>query len=230
MNKIKPLSTEQTKKNFQEACNIENRDAKFGRTLLKEENDVRKFILAQTPILGQIPSIDEIKEAFTHFSDEEVNVILNKLDQLDVIHLDNDKTAIAAAYPFSGSETHHMITLKEEGYKKIYSMCAIDALGICFMFNCDISIDSKCHHCGEKIEIEIKDNEIIFLRPKNMVVWHDAEYTCCAASSICRNINFFSSEQHFTEWRKEKPGRKGYLLQIQEAFYLGKLYFENRLE
>ncbi len=109
-------------------------------------------------------------------------------------------------------------------------MCAIDALGIGFMFDCDISIGSKCHHCGKRIEIEIKDNEIIFLKPENVVVWCDMEYSCCAATSLCKNINFFSSKQHFTEWQQGKQKRKGSLLQIQEAFYLGQLFFDRRLE
>lgn len=99
-----------------------------------------------------------------------MDAVLNKLDQLDIIHLNNDKTTIAAAYPFSGSETSHTVALKREGYKKIYAMCAIDALGVCFMFDCNVSIDSRCCNCSEKIEIEIEDNEIIFLKPKSTVV------------------------------------------------------------
>ena len=205
-------------------------NAKFGRTLLKEENDVRRFILVQAPVLGRIPAIDEISQAFSQFPNEKIAAVLNKLDQADVIHLDKNKKTIAAVYPFSGSETSHRVTLKRKGYKKIYAMCAIDALGVCFMFNCDVSIESGCHHCGEQTEIEIKDNEIIFLKPENVVVWCDMEYSCCAATSLCRNINFFSSEQHFTEWQKGKPKRKGDLIQIQEAFYLGKSFFERRLE
>ena len=220
-----PQPTERAKSIFQGVCV----DAKFGRTLSNEENNVRKFILTQSPALGRIPSIDEIRKAFTQFPNEKINTLLNNLDQLDVIHLDDDKTAIAAAYPFSGSETPHIVTLKGERSKKIYAMCAIDALGICFMLNCDLSIESACYHCGESIEIEIKNNEIISMMPENIAVWCDAEYSCCAATSVCRNWNFFSSEQHFIEWKKEKNGRKGKLLQIGEAFYLGKLFFSNRI-
>ena len=109
-------------------------------------------------------------------------------------------------------------------------MCAIDALGMSFMFDCDVSIESLCNHCGERIEIEVKDNKIIFLNPKHPVVWCDMEYSCCAATSLCKNTNFFSSEKHYEDWQKGKPIRKGDLLQIQEAFYLGKLFFENRLD
>ena len=205
-------------------------NGKFGRTLKKEENDIRKFILIQSPVLGRIPSIDEIKIEFNQFPDEKVIAILNKLDEIDVIHLSDDKKVINAAYPFSNSKTSQIVTLRGETYNKIYAMCAIDALGICFMFDCDVTIDSKCYYSGERIKIEIKDNEIILLKPKNIVVWCDMEYSCCAATSLCKNINFFSSKFHFSKWQKEKPVRKGYLLPLQEAFYLGKLFFENRLD
>ncbi|MHA2431313.1 MAG: alkylmercury lyase family protein [Promethearchaeota archaeon] len=204
-------------------------DSKFGKTLSIDENEIREFILKKSPLLGRIPSIDEIKKEFNQFPKEKVLTILNKLDKLDVIHLSDDKKSINAAYPFSGSKTPQTVKLKGEKYKKIYAMCAIDALGVCFMFGCDVNIDSRCYYSDERIKIEIKDNKIIMLKPKNTIVWCDMEYSSCAATSLCKNINFFSSKSHFAEWRKEKSNRKGYLLTIQEAFYLGKLFFEKRL-
>ena len=227
---IKAESTERAESIFQFSCDIEDMDAKFGKSLSKEENDIRKFILTQSPVLGRIPTIDIIKKEFNQLPNEEVIIILNKLDRLDAIHLNSDNNIIDAAYPFSDSKTSQMVTFKGKGYKSIYAMCAIDALGVCFMFDCDVTIVSKCYHCDERINIDIKDNEIILLKPNNIVVWCDMEYSCCAATSLCKNINFFSSKFHFIEWQKGKPTRKGHLLQIQEAFYLGKLFFENRLD
>lgn len=227
---IKPEPTDIARNIYQEEEVIENFDAKFGKILSKEENVIRKFILRQSPVLGEIPSLEHIKKEFTQLSDEKVDEILSKLDQFDIIHLNDDKTSIAAAYPFSGSKTSHIVTIKNHRYKKIYSMCAVDALGVCFMFNCDVSIASHCHHCKEEVKIEIMDNKINYFKPKNIVVWYDREYSCCAAISQCKNINFFSSEQHFNDWQKGKPRRKGNLLQLQDAFYFGKKYFENRLK
>ncbi|KKK69529.1 hypothetical protein LCGC14_2933110, partial [marine sediment metagenome] len=161
---------------------------------------------------------------------EEIQAILKKLDKIDVIHLeDGSKTEIVAAYPFSGYKTDHLIKFRKEQYKDIYSLCAVDALGISFMLDCDLSIKSKCLHCNDELNIIIEDNEIVYLNHENVVVWFDMEYSCCAATSICNNINFFSSLHHFKEWQHNKPTRKGSLLQIQEAFYIGKLFFDNRL-
>lgn len=229
MSSIKPEPTERAKKIFQEACYTENMEAKFGRTLTSEENVVRKFILSQTPTLGRVPSVVEISEEFSHFNKGKIEEILNELDRFDAIHLDESKTKIIAAYPFSGSATSHKVSFRRKEYKSIFAMCAIDALGISFMFDSDVSIESLCFHCEEKIEIDVQDEEIISLNPKGTVVWCDMEYSKCAATSLCRNINFFSSDEHFEKWQKGKSKRRGHLLQIAEAFYLGKLFFKERI-
>jgi hypothetical protein len=214
---------------FQQACDNENMSAKFGQTLSSLENRVRRFILTRAPILGRLPFITEVKQHFTQISERKITIILSKLDKLDVIHLTNEQTAISAAYPFSGKTTHHSVIFKDQPFKPLYAMCAIDALGVGFMFKCDVVIESKCNHCNEKIEVGIENYEIVSLKPKNLVVWGDMEYSHCAATSVCKNINFFSSEDHFDRWCEKFPTRNGTLLQIQEAFYLGKLFFENRL-
>lgn len=227
---LKPEPTNRAEEIFQEACTVENMEAKFGRKLSSDANRIRNFVLTQSPLLGRIPYIHEIKKEFERLKKGRVDAILSELDKVDAIHLDDDNKNIDAAYPFSGSETFHQVHLKKEGFKTVYAMCAIDALGISFMFDCDVSIESRCHHCEECIEIGIRDNVIFLLNPKDTLVWCDMEYSCCAATSLCKNTNFFSSEKHFEEWQREKQRRKGSLLAIQEAFYLGKLFFENRLE
>ncbi|MHA2231521.1 MAG: alkylmercury lyase family protein [Candidatus Hodarchaeales archaeon] len=227
---IEPEATERVKHLFHEACCIEDMDAKFGKTLSAEENAVRRFILTQAPVLGRIPSLEELRQAFTHHLPDQLTTILAKLDQLDVLHLADDKTAIVAAYPFSGPETAHRVTIKSKDSKPIFAMCAVDALGISFMFNSDVSIESKCFHCEDTIRVDIKNNRITALTPDNIVVWGDMEYCDCAATSVCKNINFFSSEEHFADWQRENPRRRGELLQPGEALYLGKLFFENRLK
>jgi len=227
---IKPELSEKVKKIYQAACSLEDMDGKLGIGLSKDENSIRHYILSQSPILGRIPSIEDINKEFSRMNKEDIQAILKTLDKIDVIHLDEEsKTKIGAAYPFSGHKTAHLIKFRKEQYKDIYSMCAVDALGINFMLDCDLSINSKCLHCNDDINIKIEDNEIIYHNHENIMVWFDMEYSCCAATSICNNINFFSSTHHFKEWQHNKPTVKGSLLQIQEAFYLGKLFFEKRL-
>jgi hypothetical protein len=229
INTIKPKPTKRTRDIFQVEYSQKEKFS-LRKTLTKKEDEIRRFILAQTPILGEIPSIDRIMRSFNQISKQEMETILDRLDQMDYIHLNSEKTAIESSYPFSGIETSHIVSINKKGYKKTYAMCAIDALGISFMLDCDVSIASKCYHCDDKVEIEIKNNEIISLKPKDVVVWFDQDYESCAATSCCPNTNFFSSKQHFDEWQKGKIQRKGDILQIQEAFYLGKLIFEDRIK
>ncbi|MHA2280368.1 MAG: alkylmercury lyase family protein [Promethearchaeota archaeon] len=228
--KIKPKSSKITNIIFQNACNTEDLNAKFGISLSSEENNVRHYVLAQTPILGRIPAINEINSNFRHLSEDTFRKIINRLDEVDAIHLNESKTMIEAAYPFSGLKTDHLVKFNKDSLKNIYAMCAIDALGIPFMINSNIEINSKCFHCDDEVNIEIVNHEITSVTSKGLVVWGHMDYSCCAATSLCNNINFFSSEQHFEEWEKRIGKKKGYLLQIQEAFYLGKLFFENRLK
>lgn len=228
---IKPELTDKAKKIYEATCCLENMEGKFGQGLSKDENSIRHYILSQSPILGRIPSIEVINKEFSQMNQEEIQAILKTLDGVDAIHLDDEnKTKIVAAYPFSGYKTAHLIKFRKNEYKDIYSMCAVDALGISFMLKCDLSINSKCLHCDEEVKIKIENNEITNLNHENIVVWFDMEYSCCAATSLCKNINFFSSALHFKEWQNNNSTRKGSLLKIQEAFYLGKLYFEKRLD
>jgi hypothetical protein len=229
VNNIKPEPTQRTRDIFKAEYSQKEKFS-LRKTLTREEDQVRRFILIQTPIMGRIQSIDELMESFNQILKQEMEIILDRLDQMDYIHLNQERTAIESSYPFSGIETSHIVTLKKEGYKKVYAMCAVDALGVCFMLNCDVSIVSKCYHCNDKVEIEIKNNEIVSLKPNDVVVWFDQEYSCCAATSCCPYTNFFSSQQHFDKWQEGKINRKGEVLQIQEAFYLGKLIFEDRME
>jgi len=227
---MKPESSERTNIIFQHSLETENIDAKLGVSLSNEENSIRRYILTQAPILGKLPTISMIRENFSDISKEKFVKIIDHLDEIDAIHLNENKTMIEAAYPFSNLKTAQLIKFKEKSYKDIYAMCAIDALGIPFMLNSGIFIKSKCFHCDDGIDIEIEDHEIINLYPENTVVWCHMEYSCCAATSLCNNINFFSSVQHFEEWQQNNKKSKGFLIQIQEAFHLGKLFFGKRLQ
>ena len=48
--RIKPEFTALAKNLYQTACNFENMDLKHGKGLSKEENNIRRYILIQSPI------------------------------------------------------------------------------------------------------------------------------------------------------------------------------------
>lgn len=88
---LNPESTVRAENIFEEACSIENMEAKFGKTLTEEANDIKRYILSRTPVLGRIPSMDEITKSFNNLPKERVYTILTNLDQVDVIYLDRNE-------------------------------------------------------------------------------------------------------------------------------------------
>ncbi len=214
---------------FDATCKIENMDNKFGKSLSEKENHIRKFILSQTPVFGFILQIKELLVNFNNFNKNELNNILLKFNELDIIHLSDDNSVISAAYPFSNVKTKHIINFKGNHFKQVYAMCAIDALGIPFMFNTDLKIYSECFYSNEKIEIVITNKLIDSVTPEETMVWYDMELSCCAAENQCSKLNFFSSIENFEKWKKLNESRNGYLLNLYEALYLGERFFKNRL-
>ena len=62
------------------------------------------------------------------------------------------------AYPVSGPETVHRVTLKDG--RRFSSMCAIDAMGTSFTFGQDVEIQDQCAMTGEAIRLRIQDGKI----------------------------------------------------------------------
>jgi hypothetical protein len=194
------------------------------RGLSHEEDRVRRYILQEFPRLGRAPTREEIEGAF-EMSRGEVAQILDKLGGLDIVYMREGN--ILGAYPFSSVPTAHLVTL-EEG--KAHAMCAIDALGAPFMFKQNATIESSCAHCGEKIRIKVREGKIAERDPRGIVVWAGLKCSGHAATSLCTTLIFLCSEDHLKGWREENPDEEGKSLSLSEALYVGKGFFEHRLE
>ena len=79
----------------------------------------------------------------------EVSAAVARLDEKDLV-LVRDRQ-ILLAYPFAGSATPFELRLSDGG--KRYAVCAIDALGVPALLGQAVTIRSRCHHCGEALEI-----------------------------------------------------------------------------
>ncbi len=201
-------------------------DSKWGRTLAPEEDEIRRFILMEFPDLGRAPTNSEIAEALS-LRGEEVERVLKKLHESDIIYMEDG--VVLAAYPFSSKPTVHKVTLKGGTPREAYALCAIDALGIPFMYGEDVDIESACVHCGEGISIKIKDGSIVEQHPEGALVWIGLRYASHAATSLCTSLVFLHSKEHLEDWRSENPGEEGRALTLAEGMYVGKALFEGRL-
>lgn len=193
------------------------------RQLSVPENCVRKYILIEYTRLGTAPSIETIKEKF---QDMNVDRILEKLDTLDFIYLNVDKTRIECSYPFSSRKTVHEV--KMDG-THVYCMCAIDALGVPFMIGKDITIHSRCGFSGESITIQIENKKIVSRSHRDIWVWASLDRCGKSADSCCKRILFFTSD-NLDKWVKVHPEEKDVSLSLSEAFFISQYLFEDFLE
>ena len=97
---------------------------------------------------GPIP-VSEVEAAFPAWPATAVREELATLDEKDLIVV--AEQAIRLAYPFSATPTPFAVTLADG--RERFACCAIDALGIAAMLDSRIGIRTRCHHCGEPLEL-----------------------------------------------------------------------------
>ena len=156
-------------------------------------------------------------------SDESINDLLSELDAKDIINFKDGE--VKSAYPFSAKPTKHELLIDGN---KVYSLCAIDALGTPFMLNKDVTINSVCSYCDRPITIEVI-NQKLNTDHKDLTVWIPIKkIEGKVAETFCPEMDFFCSEEHAKVWQ-EKVGYRGIILTVQQALDLGKNFFEDFL-
>lgn len=191
-----------------------------------KEATVWRFVITQYPVLGRAPSHREIALALGFSRDTEVQAILERLQKLDVLCLSPDSQQIQSAYPFSTVPTNHVVRFVDwPQAKAAYVMCAVDALGIPFLFQRDVEITSSCPYCARPLAIKACNFQIVERDPVETVVWVAETRTECAATSICPTLNFFCSPGHVEAWRKAAAKETGAVLSLGEALFVAKGLF-----
>lgn len=103
------------------------------------------------------------------------------------------ENGVEIAYPFSALPTNYSVYLPtEDGTQKrrFYANCAIDALGVAYMFNCDIKITAYSAQLKDPVEITIKKGVAASYTPENILVFGGTNYRSKAASSLCGSLLF----------------------------------------
>lgn len=209
------------------------------RSLTPTENMIRAAILFEFAEGKKVNVADLI--AMEKQLGVDLQSMLRRFSELDLIHWDEKSGNVTVAYPYSGIATPHRVTLS--GKSPAYSMCAIDALGIPSMFESDALIESECAHCGEKIKIDVKNN-VPVSNPETVVVGVGAvaELTSCSATSCgtdpnppastscCPAIQFYCSEEHWSQSNEKNPTKAGIRLSLLEAFEVGAGVFGGALQ
>ncbi|MEX2225804.1 MAG: alkylmercury lyase family protein [Dehalococcoidia bacterium] len=195
---------------------------------LPRRDPLHRFVLETFADCGRSPTLDEIQVRFSLESVAEANRMVIALEQRGAIHRNPNDSTITHAYPFSNDPTPHRVLLA--GGTHVYSMCAIDALGMPFMLRRDARIASECANCGSAIEVEVRDGHVLAHAPVGTAVWlGEMQDGCVAATDLCPDLNFFCSGDHLVAWRSRHPGKSGEQLTFEQAVARGRQVFEDVL-
>jgi Alkylmercury lyase len=111
----------------------------------------------------------------------EVEAAYTRLHDAHALVLQPGSTAIRMLNPFSVGETPHRV---QAGGRNWFANCAWDALGIPAALHIDGSVRSECPDCGEPLELEVRDGELV--RGRELLVhfvvpargwWDDIAFT-----------------------------------------------------
>jgi len=111
----------------------------------------------------------EVKQIVAPFADgrpDSIRADLARLDKDDLIQIRDG--LVDVAYPFSAFPTPFVVQLADGQAR--YACCAIDALGIAPMLGQRVRIQSRCHHCGEPLELWV-DPAGSGLDTEGVMVW-----------------------------------------------------------
>jgi hypothetical protein len=174
---------------------------------------------------GRPPHLHEIGEK-TGLAVEDLRALVAELEVHDLLGSDPSADVILYAYPFTGDQAEHRVRLRG---RRLYAVCATDALGIAAMFGTDVVIESSCRVRRRGVEIGTAHGgkSIRYAQPVDAAVWYDLAYIGCAAASCCRSIAFFYSEAELQQWvSAQNPQPAGYRLTLDEALEVGRALFE----
>jgi alkylmercury lyase-like protein len=96
----------------------------------------------------------------------DVEAAFRRLHDAHAIVLHPGTTEIRMLNPFSTVETPHRVAA---GGRSWFANCAWDALGIPAALHVDGRIESACPDCGERLELEVRDGELV---RGGELLWH----------------------------------------------------------
>jgi hypothetical protein len=157
----------------------------------------------------------------------DVTRLLQELHDRDVVRLD-ELGRIRVAYPFSAVPTARAVTI--HGGPMVWSMCAVDALGIADMVGLPVTINSSDPLSGAKIRVEVRSGRTVWT-PATAVVLvgsdttaastgddcGDVSWVPAAADHCCGVMNFFGSPDTAGAWLSAHPEVAGTVLTQSQA-------------
>ncbi|MFG2972510.1 alkylmercury lyase family protein [Streptomyces sp. NPDC048331] len=126
---------------------------------------------------------------------------------------------IQAAYPFSAVPTGHRVSIA--GGAEVWSMCAIDALGIPAMLDADAVISSRDPVSTEPVTVTATGGRMVWEPDSALVFVGRRSCTGSAAAVCCDVLNFFTDEASARRWAEGHPDVLGEVVGHARAEHLG---------
>ena len=118
---------------------------------------IRNHLYASFVRDGSAASVSEAAEAL-QLRDADVSDAYRRLHDAHALVLQPNGTEIRMLNPFSAVETTYRV---EAGGRSWFANCAWDSLGIPAALHGDGRIEAACPDCGERLELEVRDGELV---------------------------------------------------------------------
>ncbi|MEV7276980.1 organomercurial lyase [Streptomyces sp. NPDC093111] len=179
---------------------------------------VQQAVLRHFAETGRGPGAEELETAAAG-SGRTVRDVLEELAREDFLTLD-DGGRIRAAYPFSAVPTPHRVRIG--GGTDVFSMCAVDALGIAAMLGRDTVVSSVDPVTGAPVTVTSTDGTTVW-EPETAVVFVGRRPFAGPAEAVCCDaLNFFTGHASATAWSKAHPEVPGDIVGQARAEELGR--------
>lgn len=143
------------------------------------------------------------------------------------VHRD-EQGRIVAIWGLTIAETRHDFVVDGA---TLHTWCAWDALFIPALIGKSARVCSSCPTTGAEISLVSSPDGVSELSPPDAVVSMlvpGSGFEADTIGNFCHNVHFFASRQAGEDWLAAREGVDGFLLTVDEAFHLGRLYNEYR--
>ena len=106
--------------------------------------------------------------------------------------------------------------------REVKVMCGYDALRTTLLRGKGL-VKATCFHCGEKMEIQIEDGELVRASHPSILFWIGDGLK---GIPFCDHYNFFPNQKHIDGWLETNPEELGVVLSLDEAMEFLKLSHE----
>jgi hypothetical protein len=182
---------------------------------------VHQAVLRHFAAHGQAPEAS-VLEPVAAAAGRPAEDLLAELAREDFLTLD-EAGQVRAAYPFSAVPTAHRVAI--DGGAEVWSMCAIDALGISAMLGTDTVITSVDPVTREPVTVTSRGGGTVW-EPASAVVFVGRRSCAGPAAAVCCDaLNFFTGAASAKSWSEAHPDVPGRIVDQARAEQIGRQTF-----